>query len=222
MNRRDEIARELAKIRSEIPEGVELIIVTKNFPVSDIEILYDLGERNFGENREAEGSLKARSLPSDIIWHYQGEIQSKKIRSILSWADIVHSLDNFDHAEKIERILDELGESLTSEKGFFIQVNLDGPGSERGGVPPEDIDEFLLRFGSQLPILGLMAIAPLKGDPDQAFSRLAQLSQQVQKSLPDARNISAGMSGDFRQALLHGATHLRIGSSILGSRSDAL
>lgn len=217
MTRRDEIAAALAKVKSEIPEHATLIVVTKTFPASDAMILYELGERNFGENRASEGAEKSAALPQDAIWHFQGAIQSNKIRSIVSWADYIHSLDDLDHAKKIAAAARELGKV----QRVFIQINLDSKQSEnRSGIPAAMLARFVTetRSLSDIEVVGVMGIAPLGEDPAPAFARLAEISTVLRKSLPGASAISAGMSGDFQIALGFGATHLRIGSSILGSR----
>ncbi|MFZ8872465.1 MAG: YggS family pyridoxal phosphate-dependent enzyme, partial [Candidatus Nanopelagicaceae bacterium] len=119
--RREEIRVALNRVKNEIPDYVTLIVVTKTFPVSDVEILYELGERNFGENRDDEGVEKYTILPKDSIWHFQGNLQSKKIRSIVSWADFIHSLDKASHASKIN----EIAHSIGKIQKVFIQVKLD-------------------------------------------------------------------------------------------------
>lgn len=215
--RREEISGNLAEVRAKIPQDRTLIVVTKTFPISDLEILYQLGERNFGENRDSEAAEKAQALPKDLIWHYQGEIQSQKIRSIVSWADYIHSLDEITHARKISTIA---AEAKKTQK-VFIQISLDPEPGSRGGINPIDVDRFTEEL-LQLPhieIAGVMGIAPLQGDPARAFAQLQALSEQVSHIAPDATAISAGMSHDYEIALRFGATHLRIGSSILGSRT---
>jgi len=217
MKRSDEIASALAEVRAGLPPEATLIVVTKTFPVSDLEILYELGEREFGENRDEEGAAKAIALPSDITWHFQGAIQSKKIRSIVQWADYIHSLDQLRHAEKISECAVELNKRMR----VFIQVDLEAehrPG--RSGIDPANLANFA-RGLTALPaieVVGLMCVAPLGEDPDPAFARLVQLSKVLQEVIPTASLRSAGMSGDYEIALRHGATHIRVGSSILGSR----
>jgi pyridoxal phosphate enzyme (YggS family) len=217
--RAEEIARALAQARNRIPSHVTLIVVTKTFPISDVEILYQLGERNFGENRDSEGAEKSRVLPDDVIWHFQGGIQSNKLRSIVRWSDYIHSLDEISHAEKISH----LGLELGKKQDCFIQVNLDldhESQSHRSGISPSEITSFAERT-TELPglsIVGVMGVGPLHQDPAPAFARLQSASHELQESIPSASNISGGMSGDFDIAIKYGATHVRIGSSILGSR----
>ena len=226
MNREVEIASALADIRSKIPEHVTLIVVTKTFPVTDVEILYRLGERDFGENRDEEGLEKSSKLSNDAIWHFQGNIQSNKIRSIVSWADYIHSLDDLRHAGKIDSVASLIGK----KQKVFIQINLDQRSENssdsliqvegRSGIKPEEFDRFsdsLLEFSS-VEVVGVMGVGPLGLDPSPGFELLQELSKALQVKRSEARYISAGMSGDFPIALRFGATHIRIGSSILGSR----
>lgn len=220
-NRREEIASSLARVHEEIDESaraagrrredITLICVTKTYPASDVEILASLGECNFGENRIQEG-LEKSSLVTGR-WHFQGQIQSNKIKHLVKWADVIHSIDDLNHLEEIDR---------RSERKIdtFIQVTLDStPG--RGGVEPSRLAAFADAVASltNLNLLGIMAVAPLGEDPARAFARLADIHQNFLRDHPESPYLSAGMSGDFQKAIAHGATHIRVGSSILGSRN---
>ncbi len=222
MEREEELAVRLAEVKSEIPSHVTLIVVTKTFPTSDVQLLYKLGERNFGENRDSEGSEKSLEVPDDAIWHFQGGVQSNKLKSIVSWSDYIHSLDDLSHARKISQYAQEIGKT----QRCFIQVNLDEgeliPG-QRSGVKPRELMEFASAIVGlpALEIVGVMGVGPLDGDPKIAFSNLKKSSISLQSEIPSAKYISAGMSGDYKIAIEHGATHIRLGSSILGSRSPA-
>ena len=216
--REGEISQSLALIRREIPKHVTLIVVTKTFPASDVQILYGLGERNFGENRDSEGSEKSALLPDDAQWHFQGAIQSNKLRSIVSWSDYIHSLDEIRHAEKIS----SLAEEMNKKQSCFIQVNLDADRihENRSGIKTSELPKFahdLAQFPG-INLVGVMGVGPLNSDPRPAFAELQSASQALQKGVPGASFISGGMSGDFQIAMEYGATHIRIGSSILGSR----
>lgn len=205
-----------AKVSGRDLEDITLIVVTKLFPISDLEILYDLGERNFGENRDQEGAAKSKILPPDIQWHFQGQIQSNKIKSISGWASFIHSLDDLSHARKIDQCVDH-------SKSVFVQVNLESsPGGDtvRGGVRPDKLGQFLVEVSQleKLQLVGLMTVAPLQSSPDEIFAQLRGLQQSLYSDFPQLTAISAGMSGDFESAIMHGATHVRIGSSILGHR----
>jgi pyridoxal phosphate enzyme (YggS family) len=219
--RSQELSRNLDSIRARIgaaaqgsgrsSDEVTLIVVTKTFPASDVQILYDLGVRDFGENRDQEASVKSLELPDDCRWHFQGQIQSNKLKSIAEWADVLHSIDDIAHARKLN--------SLVAEKDVFVQVSLDNL-PNRGGVLPNLLPDFLEEISAlaNLNLRGLMAVAPLGEEPARAFSRLKELSDQVVRVHPKAHEISAGMSNDFEAAIAQGATHIRIGSQILGVR----
>jgi pyridoxal phosphate enzyme (YggS family) len=219
--RSQELSRNLDSIRARIgaaahssgrsSDEVTLIVVTKTFPASDVQILYDLGVRDFGENRDQEASVKSLELPDDCRWHFQGQIQSNKLKSIAEWADVLHSIDDIAHARKLN--------SLVAEKDVFVQVSLDNL-PNRGGVLPNLLPDFLEEISTlaNLNLRGLMAVAPLGEEPARALSRLKELSDQVVRVHPKAHEISAGMSNDFEAAIAQGATHIRIGSQILGVR----
>ena len=219
--RQIQIESALEKVRAELKPGVELISVTKNFPISDLEILYSLGERQFGENRENELSLKAEALPKDINWHFQGTLQSNKLRAIVSVARYIHSLDELRHASKISELALEMGK----KQSCFIQVNLDpdeiaSQESNRSGIKPAKFIAFaesLLEL-SGVEIVGVMGVAPLNKDPRPGFETLRNLKEELLKMAPGAGFISSGMSGDYQIAMEYGATHIRLGSSILGQR----
>ena len=224
MSRLAEISRNLLSVQQRIniaaasvgrnPSEIELIAVTKNFPVSDAQILYNLGIRNFGENRDQEGALKFKELPSDLRWHFQGQVQGRKIKSIASWADSVHSLDSLEHARKFGALLG------SGVEEFFIQVNLEPERLDRGGVASSGVESFLTELRDQAAVTpsGLMTVAPLGMAASAAFIELRRLQLGLSKTFPALKSLSMGMSGDFEAAVRAGATHLRIGSSILGSR----
>jgi pyridoxal phosphate enzyme (YggS family) len=225
MNRKQEIEENLNRVRKNIAEAaaksgrnsddINLIVVTKTFPISDLEILYSLGLREFGENRDQEASVKARALPQDINWHFQGGIQSNKLTSICSWASVIHSVDQFKYAQIISE------QSRTKPMQIFIQVSMDQPPESRGGVDPDKLLELANQISSlaNLKVLGLMAVGPLDQEVGPAFARLQQIQAEFLTHYKDGVFLSAGMSGDYEMAISYGATHLRIGSSILGIRA---
>lgn len=212
--RQEEIARALSGVQAEIASyEATLIVVTKTYPVSDVEILAALGVSDFGENRNEEGVEKAPLVTAR--WHYQGEVQSKKIRSILSWADCIHSLDSLDHAQKISRILLEDSRSIE----VFLQLSLDG-NPARGGVTHAQLfaEAELI---SQLPginLLGIMCVPPVEVEASEAFAHIARIHESFKEQFPLSPSLSAGMSQDYLLALDNGATHIRVGSKILGKR----
>ena len=224
LDRKSEIAANLLEVNERIataaakagrnPADIKLIVVTKTFPITDLQNLYDLGVREFGENRDQEASEKVGLLPADINWHFQGQIQSNKLKSITSWATYIHSIDQLKYAKLVSEF------AGNQRKSIFLQVSLDQIPESRGGVDPAKLVELassITKFAN-LNLMGLMAVAPLDEDTDQAFSRLSQIHSHFREGFPDAKYLSAGMSGDYESAILHGATHLRIGSSILGNR----
>lgn len=214
-SRQEEIATALTQVRAEIASySPTLIVVTKTHPVSDVEILAGLGVGDFGENRNEEGAEKAPAVPGN--WHFQGEVQSKKIRSILSWADCIHSLDSVEHAEKFSRVLVE-DESCVD---VFLQLSLDG-NPARGGVTETELFEKAESI-SVLPginLLGIMCVPPVEMAANIAFSKVATIHRGFIASFPGSPALSAGMSQDYLLALDHGATHIRVGSKILGKRA---
>ena len=218
MNRREELSGNLELVQSKIAKvadhEVTLIAVTKTFPVSDAQILHDLGVRDFGENRDAEGAEKSALVSGK--WHFQGQIQSNKLKSITSWASVIHSLDDPRHFEIIEKV-------APHPLQIFLQVSLDGA-HHRGGAGLEELHALAssVEESKTHTLAGLMSVPPLGMDPNQAFAQLAIIHGEFMKFFPGATSLSAGMSGDYESAISHGATHVRVGSSILGSRSPHL
>ena len=210
MSRKEELSHNLNAIKATIPENVHLIVVTKTFPLSDALILSELGVTEFGENRDQEGREKAPQVPGK--WHFQGQLQSNKLKSICSWADVIQTIDS-------ERYVDLVSKATAKEIEVFIQVSLDGE-LHRGGALPEDLSKIAMKIlaTNNLKLQGLMAVAPLGEEPERAFSRLSRIHNDFKAQFPAAKYLSAGMSGDYLAAIEHGATHVRIGSSILGSR----
>jgi pyridoxal phosphate enzyme (YggS family) len=212
--REEELAQSLSVVQSEIaPFNPELIVVTKTYPISDVEILFKLGARNFGENRNEEGITKSASIKAR--WHYQGEIQGKKLRQIASWAQVIHSLDSRDHATKLNKILEESGSTID----VFLQLSLDG-NPQRGGVNGGDLLALAEAIAGMphLTLLGVMSVPPPDASPEQAFTEIAAFHKDFVTQFPQSPYLSAGMSGDYMIALEHGATHIRVGSKILGLR----
>ena len=212
MSRRDELATNLEAVKARIKNpDVTLIVVTKTYPVSDVQILHELGVRDFGENRNEEGLEKSAAVEGR--WHYQGEIQSRKLRDIAQWADVVHSLDNVSHISK-------LSTAATKPLDIFLQLSLDGD-SSRGGVIESELPALadIALASANLHLAGLMCVPPVAADPRTAFTEIAAIHQRFISKYPEAKSLSAGMSGDFEIAIDCGATHIRVGSSILGSRT---
>jgi len=194
------------------PAGITTVVITKLHPVSLVRELYALGVRDFGENRHQDAQGKAAELSDlDLTWHFVGQLQSKKARQAAAYVRVIHSLDRdsvVDALRSDERTIDA-----------FVQLNLTTDAA-RGGVPDDALEQLVARVVATngIRLLGVMAVAPLGEEPRAAFARLRAASDRVRAIDPAAEFISAGMSGDYREAILEGATHLRIGSTITGNR----
>ncbi len=192
------------------PAEITTIVVTKFHPAALVRELADLGVRDFGESRHQEAQPKIAEL-ADLAatWHFIGQVQSKKARQVRSYVDVIHSVDR-------PSLVDALAGGPLD---VFIQVNLtDDPA--RGGAQPDDLASLAERVASTegLKLRGLMAVAPLDSEPRREFARVRTLSERLRAAHPEASGLSMGMSGDFREAILEGATHLRIGTAITGNR----
>lgn len=200
---------------------VTLVVVTKFFPASDVHLLHQLGVRHLGENRHQEAVAKRADCEGlDLRWHFIGHLQSNKAAAVAAWADVVQSVDRPRLLGGLSRAAIERGRDLD----VLVQVDLDpdGPRGARSGVPPEDALA-LAELASGTPRLrlrGVMGVAPLGGDARSAFSALAAVGASVTEIAPEATWLSAGMSGDLEAAVERGATHVRIGTAVLGKRPD--
>jgi pyridoxal phosphate enzyme (YggS family) len=226
MNRNEELQQNLNDIQNQIQKAcdsagralcdVHLIAVSKTWPASDIRILHELGVRDFGESKDQEAIEKVAELSDlDINWHFIGQVQTNKLNHIAKYADVVHALDR----PKVITGLDAAAGKLNRQITGLLQISLDGDES-RGGVRIEAALELadLLSKCENLSFGGVMAVAPISMEPDVAFAKLLNIAGQIQENHPTAKIISAGMSEDFESALKNGATHLRIGSALLGKR----
>ncbi len=219
-----EIAERHARIEAAIAEAcraahrprsdVTLIVVTKFHPASLIRDLAALGVRDVGENRHQDAAPKAAQLSDlPLTWHFVGQLQSNKARAVAEYARVIHSVDRdslVTALARVERPLD-----------VFLEVNLtDDPG--RGGVEPAELLALADRVleHPSLTLRGVMAVAPVGDEPRSVFARVRELSERLRTVAPHAIDISAGMSGDFAEAIAEGATHLRIGAAITGKRPD--
>lgn len=213
----DEKIADAARAARRDPEEITRIVVTKFHPADLVRDLHALGVRDVGENRQQELSAKQSTLSSlDLRWHFIGQGQTNKAAAIRRSADVVHSVDRDRFADALHRAADD-----DDQLDVLVQINLtDDPG--RGGAAPEQaaaLAEHILTLPS-LRLRGVMAVAPLDEDPASAFARLREVAERVRAVEPAASWISAGMTGDFAEAIAAGATHLRIGSAITGPRPD--
>lgn len=230
MSRRQELAANLRDVRARIiaaaeaagrdPAEVTLVAVTKTWPASDVALLAELGVTDVGENRDAEAApkhLACRELP--LRWHFVGQLQRNKARSVTAYADVVHSVDRLELVHALDRHASEHGRRLLA----LVQVALDdAPG--RGGAPTSAVLDLAAAVAAAgaVALGGVMAVAPLQGDPDAAFARLSRVAAEVRAAHPTATIVSAGMSGDLEAAVRHGATHVRIGTALLGPRGPVV
>ncbi|MFP5314233.1 MAG: YggS family pyridoxal phosphate-dependent enzyme [Actinomycetes bacterium] len=239
--RRAELEDNLRRVNSRIDEALAacgrserptLIVVTKFFPPSDVALLSRLGVRDVGENRDQEAAAKAEAVADpQLRWHFVGQLQTNKAKSVVNYAHTVHSVDRIPLVNALEKAMarrhEQSGPAGESEAAggtavldCYVQLNLAPEDNGRGGVSPADVLEVAaaVHDAEHLQLKGVMAVAPLGGDPQEAFGRLAEISADVVHRYPGATGISAGMSGDLEQAIAAGATHLRVGSDVLGAR----
>ena len=227
--RREELALRLAEVRGRIAKACEaagrdvseltLIAVTKTRPASDVRLLSDLGVTDFGENRDAEAAPKAAECAAlgleGLTWHFIGQLQTNKCASVARYAHVVHSVDRL-------RLIGALGKAARRAGRVIeclVEVSLDGDPA-RGGAVARDVPALAEALTAEegLVLGGVMAVAPLSMAPADAFARLRVSAAAVREVRPEATVISAGMSGDLEAAVEAGATHLRIGTALLGDR----
>ncbi|HEY2948769.1 MAG TPA: YggS family pyridoxal phosphate-dependent enzyme [Micromonosporaceae bacterium] len=241
--RRAELARGLEATRERIasacaavgrsPDEVTLVAVTKTYPAADVVLLADLGVVDIGENRDQEAAPKAAEVAAagvSVRWHFVGQLQRNKCRSVVRYADVVHSVDSV----RLARTLADAAARLRDRPlDVLVQVSIDGDERRGGALATGDAaalnaeraaDRSLsatadaVADGSALRLRGVMAVAPLTWRPEDAFARLAEIAAELRAEHPEAAVVSAGMSADLDAAIRYGATHVRIGSALLGKR----
>ncbi len=223
-----ELASSLAAVRARIaaacqaagrdPAEVTLIAITKTFPPSDVALLAELGVRDVGENRDQEAAPKAAELAAlhpALTWHFVGQLQTNKAASVVRYADVVQSVDR----PRLVAALGAAARRADRTVRCLVQVSLDGD-PQRGGVPAGQVMAVAdaVAGAPGLVLSGVMAVAPQQEEPRGAFGRLARIAAQVRAAYPGAEMISAGMSGDLEDAIAAGATHVRVGTALLGGR----
>jgi PLP dependent protein len=224
--RRRELAAHLAEVQDRISKAcaargrdaseITLIAVTKTYPAEDVRLLNELGVRHFGENRDQEAAPKAAACAGlDITWHFVGQLQTRKAGSVAGYADVVHSVDRVRLASHLGRAASAAGRQISC----LVQVSIDGD-PDRGGVSPAGVAQVAEAIEAEpgLVLGGVMAVAPIGMVPLAAFAELRHCSDTVRTIRPEAGIISAGMSVDMEDAIACGATHLRIGTALLGAR----
>lgn len=235
MDRAVQLQQRLAQVQGHVdelcaqhdrdPSDVTIIVVTKTWPESDIRHLVSLGVQDMGENKGQELSEKAAKCADlDLRWHFIGQLQTNKAAGVARVASCVHSVDR---SRLVKALAKGAADRLVSQPlECLIQISLDHAVGEpdatgvRGGALRADCEELadlILSFPA-LRLRGVMGVAPPSGDARAAFNELREVSADLVGHHPDATWISAGMSGDLGEAIAAGATHLRIGSAILGER----
>jgi len=232
--RREELTGRLRAVRERIEAAcvaagrdvgeTTLVAITKTWPASDVRLLHELGLTDFGENRDQEAGPKAAQCADlPITWHFVGQLQTNKAVSVAGYADVVHSVDRIRLVRALGAAARRRGRVLTC----LIQVSLDAPDearsgavAERGGAAPAEVDALAEAVAATEGLLlgGVMAVAPMGVPAAEAFAGLAPAAAAVRAVRPEATIISAGMSGDLEAAVTAGATHLRIGTALLGGR----
>jgi PLP dependent protein len=241
--RREQLRRQLEVVRARIAaactaadrpaDAVTLIAITKTFPASDVAHLAALGLSDFGENRDQEAAPKAAqcaALGLNLRWHFVGQLQANKAGRVARYAEVVHSVDR----SRLVRALGSHAVTAGRQITCLIQVNLDEAAAEpagsdgsarsvssaRGGASPDDVLALAAEIAAQdgLALGGVMAVAPLDAPARPAFARLRRVAELIRSAHPGATMISAGMSGDMDDAIAEGATHVRVGTALLGGR----
>jgi pyridoxal phosphate enzyme (YggS family) len=232
--RRAELVTALGAVRARIadacsaagrdPRAVTLVAVTKTYPATDVATLARIGVTDVGESRDQEAAAKVVATAALLTdapaprWHFVGRLQSRKCRSVASYASAVHSVDRVELAGKLAD-----GAAATGRPGLeiFVQVSLDGD-PQRGGVIVEGVADVAAAVAArpELRLRGVMAVPPLGADPEREFARLAEVSLAMRERHPDADAISAGMTDDLEAAVKHGSTHVRVGTALLGRRGQ--
>ncbi|HUK71528.1 MAG TPA: YggS family pyridoxal phosphate-dependent enzyme [Streptosporangiaceae bacterium] len=230
-DRRGQLAENLAALRARVAAAcasagrdageITVIAVTKTWPASDVRLLAGLGLTDIGENRDSEAAPKAAQCADLALnWHFVGQLQTRKCRSVVGYADVVHSVDRPHLVQVLGREAVAAGRVVTC----LVQVGLDGAvgasGVLRGGIPAAQAVPLAGQVAAKegLRLGGVMAVAPLDMAPRDAFARLADVAAAVRAAYPGATMISAGMSGDLEEAIEAGATHVRVGTALLGAR----
>jgi pyridoxal phosphate enzyme (YggS family) len=232
--RKAELAANLARVEERVEgacraagrarDDVNLIVVTKTYPASDVRLLWELGVRDVAENRDQEAAPKAAACADLALrWHFVGQMQTNKARSVLGYAGAVHSVDRI----RLVNALASAAQGAERELNCLIQVALDGESGARagrGGADPGEVPELADEIASAqgLRLAGVMTVAPLTGPyagrPEAAFEQLWEISTRLRARHPAANMVSAGMSSDLEEAVGAGATHVRVGSAVLGDR----
>lgn len=217
------ISDSIKSLHQSLPQGVELVAVSKFHPVESLREAYDAGQRIFGESRVAEFVEKETLMPADTVWHFIGHIQTNKLKKLIGKVDLYESVDS----EHLLTEIDELSARAGIISRVLLEVHVAGEESKFGFLPRDIIDFFTQKRYERLKathICGLMGMATNTDDPERInadFAQLKRLFEQIKTTTPDLRGfdiLSMGMSGDYHLAIANGSTHVRIGTAIFGQR----
>ena len=216
------IAENIAKIRTELPEGVKLIAVSKLKPVEDIQEAYNAGQRAFGENYATELRDKAAVLPKDIEWHFIGHLQGKQLKYYIPFVSMIHGVDSIEHLQEVEKAAAKVGRKVD----VLLQVHV-AQEETKFGFAPEELDNFqfsILNF-QFTRVCGIMGMASNTPDEERVradFRAIREIFDCLKAGPfaghPEFKEISMGMSHDWRIAVEEGSTMIRLGTSIFGQR----
>lgn len=212
------ISSAILSLKEQLPQAVELVAVSKFKSVEAIKEAYEAGQRSFGENRPQEMASKAGELPSDIEWHFIGHLQTNKIKFVLPYASLIHSVDS----ERLLRAINAAAAQAGRSAACLLEVHIASEESKQG-FSEEEIMALSSRFDEfqHISFRGVMGMATRTSDSEKIrseFRTLKRISDTIRASRPDFSHISMGMSGDWKIAVEEGATIVRIGTTIFGSR----
>ena len=212
------IADNIRKLKSELPSTVELVAVSKFKPVEAIREAYEAGQRSFGENRPQELAAKAPQLPADIVWHFIGHLQTNKVKMVVPYAHLIHSVDS----ERLLAEIDKAARAAGKVMDCLLEIHIAEEQTKQGFTPDEAVA--LAREAGRYPnirLRGVMGMATFTNDREQVrreFRSLKAVSERL-SFLPGCDTVSMGMSGDWPIAVEEGTTIVRIGTAIFGKRN---
>ncbi|MBR0025275.1 MAG: YggS family pyridoxal phosphate-dependent enzyme [Muribaculaceae bacterium] len=218
------ITQNIQRLTAQLPQGVKLVAVSKFHPIERLQEAYDAGQRIFGENRAQELAAKAPQLPSDIEWHFIGHLQKNKVRMIMPWASIIQSIDS----TQLLQLVNKEAARINRHVNVLLQLHVAKEQTKSGFTIDEIFEaaeDGAFRDLSNVTICGVMAMATFTDDMEQVASEF-ELVRNTFLTLRDKyfshndafKEISMGMSDDWRIAVKHGATLVRIGTDIFGQR----
>ena len=211
------IADNIRKLKSELPSTVELVAVSKFKPVEAIREAYEAGQRSFGENRPQELAAKAPQLPGDIVWHFIGHLQTNKVKMVVPYAHLIHSVDS----ERLLAEIDKAARAAGKVMDCLLEIHIAEEQTKQGFTPDEAVA--LAKEAGRYPnirLRGVMGMATFTDDREQVrreFRSLKAVSERL-SFLPGCDTVSMGMSGDWPIAVEEGTTIVRIGTAIFGKR----